>query len=133
MPHQNPRQSSPAGGGGPRRWWRIAQAGEPEQLPFLGFYEELALSAEYDAPGAEIEEEIMQTLRRIADPAVDWQPTQSTWGDDHAFVQNWFEAGEALADQPQPYEAKQPGTDALDRALRWMRSVAVATGLITAH
>lgn len=120
----------------PQQWWEIARSQEPSQLPFMQFYEEMAESVIQQQARTEMEEEIMSTLLRIADPVADWEPgVKSSWGENASFIEDWFEVGESMAQvgiDPTEIIIEQQSTDHLDRAYQWVKSLAVVTKLVPA-
>jgi len=66
---------------------------------------------------------------RIIEPITEWQPHQSTaWGDNTEFIEDWFEEGEQIVNSKEELEIDEPAN--WERVLHWMRSGAVATGLM---
>jgi hypothetical protein len=49
------------------------------------------------------------------------------WGADSSLIEDWFNAGEELQHSKLELPIEEP--DRWERALQWMRSLAVATGL----
>jgi hypothetical protein len=67
---------------------------------------------------------------RIVEPVKGWQPLNfKMWGDDAFQIEEWFDAGESLEFDKNDWEVKIEEPDKWERALQWVRSLAVATGL----
>jgi len=106
----------------PLCWWEIAarRRAAPE-LPFLGFFREGRSAREEDPMPGELKQ-------RVAIPVEDWERFVSgRWGEDSPLIEDWFDAGEELQHSNVELMIEEP--DRWERALQWMRSLAVATGL----
>lgn len=115
---------------GPLCWREIMESDESSCLPFAGYFEELAREALLSAVDAGYEEEIMKT-DRIIEPVTEWQSFDRTaWGDNTEFVEDWFEEGEQIVNSKEELEIDEPAN--WERVLHWMRSIAVATGMMPA-
>lgn len=126
----------------PRYWWRILDEDLTSPMPFQSLYQEWLLNAEPPP----ITEEPMQTARRVEMPVIR-EETAATeldqgdkWGDDASFVEEWFGEGDDFC-EAKPMQAlelemelceEMHREERMDRALSWVRSLAVATGLRTA-
>lgn len=112
----------------PLRWRVILERDESICLPFSGFFDELAREALFCAVETGYEEETMKR-ERIIEPITEWQHHQSTsWGRNTEFIEDWFEEGEQIVNSKEELEIDEPAN--WERVLHWMRSVAVATGLM---
>ena len=115
------RDAAPA----PLRWWAILAREDSSCLPFAGYFDELT------AAEAGNEEEIMKTERIIEPITNTWQPHHAeSWGRNTEFIEDWFEEGEQIVNSKEELEIDEPAQ--WERVLHWMRSVAVATGLMPA-
>lgn len=144
----------------PRTWHRILREQPPRELVFACYYEEFSDSFTDRVTHERFEENPMETKEacgqrtygQYIDGTVTWndpgfgamelplvelragdlEPLPSgDWGDDAAFIESWFDEGEALADTPLPPDAV-PQPDKWERARDFMRSLAVSAGLLPA-
>ena len=114
----------------PLRWLAILESDESTCLPFRGYFEEMAREALKGVVETGYEEEKMNT-ERIIEPIMDLQPRRSiSWGHNTEFIEDWFEEGEQIVNSKEELEIDEPAN--WERVLHWMRSVAVATGLMPA-
>ncbi len=102
-------------------WWQIMAHRQVSRLPFGAIYDEALMNA--DQVG--LDEEMMLLLResRIVEPIEGWQSFYCDWDDD--FVEDWFDAGEALQHSTLEVEIDEP--DRMERALGWLRSLFIAS------
>jgi len=129
------RTSRPANA--PVCWWQIMNRAVPAPMPFQDLYQEWLLGSEPPP----FKESTMETTKRNQTRATATQQAEdNVWGDDAPFVDEWFGEGDNFCER-KPMQAlelelemgrEQDREERLDRALGWMRSLAVATGLVPA-
>jgi hypothetical protein len=105
----------------------LARRQESEQLPFLAYFAELDT-----ADPKEWEMDVRRT-DRIVEPVEGWQVyelTKRRWGKDQRMIEEWFDEGEELQHRELDVEIDEP--DGWERAVTWVRSLAIATKLIPA-
>lgn len=126
----------------PRYWWRILDGDLTSPMPFQDLYQEWLLAPEPPP----FTEKPMQTTRRVEmtvpkeNTAASEQDQADKWGEDASFVEEWFGEGEdfCVSKPMQALELEMEicqdmhREERIDRALGWVRSLAVATGLRTA-
>ena len=123
----------------PRYWWRILDGEDIRPLPFQNLYQEWLLNAE---PPPFTEESMGTTTRQQVEMPVASEDTAQSeqdevWGDDASFVEEWFGEGEDICGS-RPMQAlelemelcrEMHREERMDRALGWVRTIAVKTGL----
>jgi hypothetical protein len=99
---------------------------------FVGLHPSSADPSEKE--GIESKEKKMSTCEakrfqnRIVIPIPSWNARQA-WGEDLFPIEEWFDEGEALAHSDAEVFIDEP--DRWERAMDWMRSLALASGLIS--
>jgi hypothetical protein len=76
------------------------------------------------------ESEMNMDQGRIVEPVGGWAAWHDTadWGDDAAFVEDWFDAGDELQNlDTLVHDVKIDEPDRWERALHWVRSLLIAT------
>lgn len=103
----------------------------PLSLPFFRLYLEALGVGGGAGPGMAARGEEMNIESRIVEPVGGWDAWRShagEWGDDTAFVQDWFQAGDELQNlDTLVHDVKIDEPDRWERALHWVRSLLVAT------
>jgi hypothetical protein len=118
--------------------WQQILARCPEDagdLPFLVYFAELIDAAEWDLDSEEMEmamrAELIARCARVVEPVQGWDRfLEPAWGEDGGMIEEWFDEGEALQNSEVELQIEEP--DRWERAMSWMRSLAVATRLIPA-
>lgn len=95
--------------------------GRGSKLPFSGIYNEALTDA--DLVGLDDEMMLLMEESRIVEPLQGWKSFYCDWDDD--FVEEWFDAGEALQHSTLEVEIDEP--DCMERALGWLRSLFIAS------
>ena len=101
----------------------------PLPLPFFYLYLE-ALGVGCTAGRTVARGDEMNIESRIVEPVGGWDAWHAgeEWGDDTAFVQDWFQAGDELQNlDTLVHDVKIDEPDRWERALHWVRSLLVAT------
>ena len=102
-------------------WWQIMAHGRGSKLPFSAIYNEALTDA--DLVGLDDEMMLLMEESRIVEPLQGWKSFYTSWDDD--FVEDWFDAGEALQHSTLEVEIDEP--DRMERALGWLRSLFIVS------
>ncbi len=125
----------------PQYWWRIMNREEAAPMPFQNLFEEWLLVPEPPSTTEATMETVKRVEEQVRQSAAAEQRENEIWGDDDPpFVDEWFGEGDNFCES-KPMQAlelememgrEQEREERIDRALTWMRSLAVATGLVPA-
>jgi hypothetical protein len=112
----------------PLHWWEIAATPGATALPFEGFFAEVVKAAESWTPNGDAASGPAGVALCMVAPEGSHDRTPGPgWGEHESLIEEWFDAGEALARSELELPIEEP--DRWERAAQWLLSLASAVGL----